>query len=139
MRPGTPAPGCSGETAAPAGWLAAAALALGALAASGAAGCGSRQPGLEEPVAEDIHQLPQPPDSCINDHDCDVVDACCRCDQGGKRFAIRTDAIADFMVERKQRCAGVTCLQATSIDPSCRAELVCGNFGRCRLVPPRQF
>jgi hypothetical protein len=131
-------------TGAPIRWLATAALALGlstlgVLAASGAAGCGSHGPAVEEPVMEDSHVLPQPPDSCISIHDCDVVDACCRCDEGGKRLAIRVDAIADFMVERQKRCAGVTCLQMTSNDPSCRGELVCGNFGRCRLVPPHQF
>jgi hypothetical protein len=117
-------------------WLGAAALALG-LSALAAPGCGSRGPAIEEPSMED-HVLPQPPDSCITNHDCDVVDACCRCDQGGKRLAIRVDAIADFMVERQQRCAGVTCVQMTSNDPSCRGELVCGNYGRCRLVPPHQ-
>jgi len=119
-------------------WLPAAALGLAALAASGAAGCGERAPAVEEPAMDD-HRLPQPPDSCITDHDCDVVDACCRCDEGGKRLAIRVDAIADFMVERQQRCAGVRCLPMTSNDPSCTGELVCGNFGRCRLVPPHQF
>jgi hypothetical protein len=104
-----------------------------------AAGCGSRGPAIEEPVAEDTHQLPPAPDSCITNFDCDVVDACCRCDQGGKRIAIRKDSVAEFMVEREQRCAGVNCLPVTSNDPSCRGELVCGNFGRCRLVPPRPF
>jgi hypothetical protein len=124
-------------------WLGAAALGLctlGALAASGAAGCGPRGPAVEEPepVTDDSHRLPQPSDSCITDHDCDVVDACCRCDEGGKRLAIRVDAVADFMVERQQRCAGVRCLPMTSNDPSCTGELHCGNFGRCRLVPPHQ-
>lgn len=128
-------------------WLGTAALGLcalgtlGALAASGATGCGGSRPGpaIEEPVVEDPHRLPQPPDACITDHDCDVVDACCRCDEGGKRIAIRVDAVADFMVERGRACAGVTCMPMTSNDPSCTAELVCGNFGRCRLVPPHQF
>jgi hypothetical protein len=123
-------------------WLGAAALGLctlGTLGALAGVGCGSRGPAIEEPVMDDGHQLPQPPDSCISNHDCDVVDACCRCDQGGKRFAIRTDAIADFMVERQKVCAGVNCLPMTSNDPSCTADLVCGNFGRCRLVPPHQF
>lgn len=123
-------------------WLGAAAVALctlGALTASGSIACGSRGPAVEEPAMEDNHQLPQPPDSCISEHDCDVVDACCRCDEGGKRIAIRVDAIADFMVERQQRCAGVRCTPMTSNDPSCRGDLVCGNFGRCRLVPPHQF
>jgi hypothetical protein len=70
-------------------------------------------------VIDPTPQLPQPPDSCINHVDCDVVDACCRGDAGGKRIAIRKDAVADFMVEREQRCAGVMCAQVTSIDPSC--------------------
>jgi len=122
-----------------AGWLAAAALAGVVLATTSAIGCGSRAPALEEPVMDDPYTLPQPPDSCVSKYDCDVVDACCRCDQGGKRFAIRTDAIADFMVEREQRCAGAHCIEATSIDPSCTADLVCGNFGRCRLVPHHVF
>jgi hypothetical protein len=128
-------------------WLCAAALGLsmqgmpgmlGALAGVGVIACGSRGPVLEEP-AEDTHQLPPAPDTCVTGFDCDVVDACCRCDQGGKRIAIRKDAIAEFMVEREQRCAGVNCPLATSNDPSCRAELVCGNYGRCRLVPVRPF
>jgi hypothetical protein len=127
-------------------WLGTAALGLlctlgtlGALAVSAAAGCGSRGPAVEEPVMDETPRLAQPPDSCISEHDCDVVDACCRCDEGGKRFAIRVDAIADFMVERQQRCAGVKCLPLTSNDPSCKGELVCGNYGRCRLVPRHQF
>ncbi|HEX3766658.1 MAG TPA: hypothetical protein VHW23_48520 [Kofleriaceae bacterium] len=115
------------------------ALAVRALTAAAAFGCGSRAPVIEEPDMNDTYVLPQPPDSCITNYDCDVVDACCRCDQGGKQFAIRKDAIADFMVERDQRCAGVHCIQATSIDPSCNGDLVCGNFGRCRLVPPHIF
>jgi hypothetical protein len=123
----------------------AAALAASLLALVGAVaapGCGSRGPGpaIEEPSMEDTsHQLPQPPDSCVNVHDCDTVDACCRCDEGGKRLAIRADAVADFMVERQARCAGVQCVQMTSNDLSCKGELVCGNYGRCRFVPPHQF
>lgn len=120
-------------------WLGTAAVGLlCTLGAPVVSSCGPRGPAIEEP-AMDSPKLTQPPDSCITDHDCDVVDDCCRCDEGGKRFAIRVDAIADFMVERQERCAGVKCLPMTSNDPSCRGDLVCGNFGRCRLVPPRQF
>lgn len=130
-------------TAAMLRWLGTAAVSLlctlGTLGALAASGCGSRGPAIEEPVMDETPRLAQPPDSCISPHDCDVVDACCRCDEGGKQFAIRVDAIADFMVERQQRCAGVKCVQMTSNDPSCKGELVCGNFGRCRLVPPHQF
>ncbi len=43
------------------------------------------------------------------------------------------------MVERERVCAGVSCMPVTSNDPSCHGELVCGNFGRCRLVPPHVF
>jgi hypothetical protein len=85
-------------TAAPVRWLGAAAVGLCALGAGGVLGaavaCGSRGPAIEEPVAEDTHPLPPAPDSCITHFDCDVVDACCRCDQGGKRIAIRKDSVA---------------------------------------------
>ncbi len=69
-------------TAASIRWIGTAALGLCTPATL--VGCGSRGPVVEEPVAEDDHRLPPAPDSCMNHHDCDVVDACCRCDQGGK-------------------------------------------------------
>jgi hypothetical protein len=115
---------------APIGWLVAAALALGTPPVLSALGCGGSQS-----MADSTPRMPPPPDSCITDFDCDVVDDCCRCDSGGRQIAIRKDAVADFMVERDQRCAGAMCPLMTSNDASCNADLKCGSYGRCRLIP----
>jgi hypothetical protein len=112
-----------------AAWLAAsvACVALGVLGSFGPLGCG----GMTEPQPT----MRQPPASCMTDHDCDAVPDCCGCDGGGKRFAIRADAVAEYMVARQDHCGAVQCPQTTGIHPSCNAELHCGSYGECRLVP----
>jgi hypothetical protein len=110
-------------------WLAAglACVALGVLGALGPFGCGS--------MTEAAPTMRQPPADCMTDHDCDVVPDCCGCNGAGRRFAIRRDAVPEYMVARQEHCGNVQCPLAMSIDSSCNAELHCGSYGACRLVP----
>ncbi|HMG56111.1 MAG TPA: hypothetical protein VK601_21580 [Kofleriaceae bacterium] len=109
------------------------ALVAAAVLAALAAGCGSAASAPEQPAP-----ITRPDDSCSTGDDCDLVDACCGCSAGGKRMAIRRDAVAGFVATHDQRCAGVMCAQMISTDPSCDAEAVCGNRGRCRVAPHMQ-
>jgi len=107
---------------------------LGAsLAALFAIGCGPAPaaPGKPAPITE-------PATNCTTADDCDLVDACCGCNAGGKKFAIRKDAVAGFLASREQRCGGVVCAQMISTDPSCDAEAICGSRNRCRVAPHMQ-
>jgi hypothetical protein len=113
-------------------WPAVAVVAVVATLLGGALGTGC---GGSRTQTSDGPALPRVDDSCMSDNDCDVADTCCTCDEGGKRIAMRRDALAEFMGAREERCGGVTCAQMISIDPSCRASVRCGNFGRCQLVP----
>jgi hypothetical protein len=108
-------------------------LCLGIAAAALAAGCGSRPAAPDQPAP-----ILQPADSCTTADDCDLVDACCGCSAGGKRIAIRKDAVAGFTASHDQRCAGVMCAQMMSTDPSCDAEAICGSRNRCRVAPHMQ-
>lgn len=112
----------------------AALAAVAALAAPGAAGCGSATPATPDRPAP----ITQPADHCTTADDCDLVDACCGCNAGGKKIAIRKDAVAGFLASREQRCAGVMCAQFISQDPSCDAEAICGSRNRCRVAPHMQ-
>ena len=98
-----------------------------------AAGCGSTAAPPDKPAP-----ITRPDDSCSTGDDCDLVDACCGCSAGGTRIAIRKDAVAGFLATRDQRCADVVCTQMISTDPTCDAEAVCGNRGRCRVAPHMQ-
>ena len=110
------------------------ALALLAFAALSAFGCGSsKAPPPDKPVP-----ITEPATDCTTADDCDLVDACCGCNAGGKRLAIRKDAVTGFMASREQRCGDVVCTQMISTDPSCDAEAICGSRNRCRVAPHMQ-
>jgi hypothetical protein len=110
------------------------ALATLAIAAAAlAAGCGSKPAAPDQPAP-----VLQPADNCTTADDCDLVDACCGCSAGGKKIAIRKDAVAGFMASQGQRCAAVSCLAVMSTDPSCDAEAICGSRNRCRVAPHMQ-
>jgi hypothetical protein len=98
-----------------------------------AIGCGSSKPatgtGSAAPITGDL------PDSCTTSEDCELVQACCGCNAGGKQIAIRKDAVAGFEAARPQRCADNMCAQVISTDASCNAEAVCGQNGRCEVSP----
>lgn len=114
-------------------------LAIAALATATALGstlgCGGGKPaaGPDQPAA-----VTEPPDSCATADDCQLVDACCGCNAGGKKLAIRKDAVAAFEASHEQRCGGVMCAQFISQDPSCDAEAICGSRNRCRIAPHMQ-
>jgi hypothetical protein len=112
-----------------------------------AVGCGSK-PTTSDPSSPSQPSAPadpaapagsaDPPDQCTTGDDCELVDACCGCNAGGKKIAIRKDAVAAFEATRAQRCGDVMCAQMISQDPSCSAEAICGNRNRCRVAPHMQ-
>ena len=110
-------------------WLAASCV-IGVL---GASGCGPKPSAPDKPTP-----ITEPADSCTTSDDCDLVDACCGCNAGGRKLAIRKDAVAGFLASREQRCGGVMCAQVISTDPSCDAEAICGSRNRCRVAPHMQ-
>ena len=80
----------------------------------------------------------EPDTRCTTADDCDLIDACCGCNAGGRKLAIRKDAVAGFTASRDQRCGTVMCAQMISADPSCDAEAICGSRNRCRVAPHMQ-
>ena len=74
-------------------------------------------------------------DACSSDADCTLVEACCGCTAGGRRLAIRADAVASYDASRPQRCGGEMCSQVMSTHASCDAEATCGQNGHCRVAP----
>jgi hypothetical protein len=81
---------------------------------------------------------PAPPapgelDTCSRDEDCTLVDACCGCNMGGRRVAIRKDAVAAHESAREHQCAGSRCKGGISAHSSCDAEAVCGD-GHCKIM-----
>jgi hypothetical protein len=109
-----------------------------------AIGCGSKpppsdQPAPSEPAAPSSQPAStEPADSCTAADDCALVDACCGCNAGGKKIAIRKDAVAGFESSRAERCGDVMCAQMISTDPSCDAEAICGSRNRCQVAPHMQ-
>lgn len=105
------------------------------LAALLAMSCGSK-------TAAPAPDKPAPPseisDTCKTADDCELVDACCGCSAGGKKMAIRKDAVAGFQASHEQRCGEVMCAQVISTDPSCDAEAICGSRNHCRVAPHMQ-
>ena len=77
---------------------------------------------------------PSDPKSCTVDDDCALVDACCGCARGGKRFALRKDAVAAHEAQRAKTCAGETCKAGELVHSSCDAEPVCRD-GQCAVQP----
>lgn len=98
-----------------------------------AIGCGSAAAPPDKPV-----MTAESADSCTTADDCELVDACCGCNAGGKKIAIRKDAIAGFASTRAQRCGTQVCAQMISQDPSCDGEAICGSRNRCRIAPHMQ-
>jgi hypothetical protein len=98
-----------------------------------AVACGSKQPASDPPASGS-----ELADHCTTGDDCELVDACCGCNAGGKRIAIRKDAVAGYEATRAQRCGEVMCAQVISQDLSCDAEAICGNRNRCRVAPHMQ-
>jgi hypothetical protein len=96
-----------------------------------AIGCGAKAP----PAADKPPPTTEIADSCTTADDCELVDACCGCNAGGKKLAIRKDAVASFVATHEQRCADQMCPQVISTDPSCDAEAICGSRNRCRVAP----
>ena len=107
-----------------------------ALAALVALGCGS--PSASAPPPDKPVSRADSADSCTTADDCELVDACCGCNSGGKKIAIRKDAVAGFQSTREQRCGGQMCAMHISTDPSCDAEAICGSHNRCRVAPHMQ-
>ena len=100
-----------------------------------ALGCGSSK---TAPASGPTPITGELPDACTAPEDCELVPACCGCNAGGKQIAIRKDAIAGFEAARPQRCGDNLCAQVISTDPSCTAEAVCGQNGRCEVAPHMQ-
>ena len=71
--------------------------------------------------------------SCSTADDCTLVEACCGCSAGGRRVAIRKDAVAEYDATRAQRCGDSVCAQVISTDPSCNAEATC-EAGACTVM-----
>lgn len=112
---------------------------LGALVGLGAAGCGGTPASPSAPAPGDQPApVTEPADHCTTADDCELVDACCGCNAGGRKIAIRRDAVAAFEASRAQRCADTLCAQVISTDPSCDAEAICGSRNRCRVAPHMQ-
>lgn len=97
-------------------------------------GCGGKPPDKPGRPSEPA----EPADNCAVSEECDLVDACCGCNAGGRKLAIRKDAVAAFTASYQERCRGQMCPQMISQHPSCDAEAVCGNRNRCRVAPHMQ-
>lgn len=103
------------------------------------AACGSSKPsGGANSAPKPLDPNASLPDECKVSEDCALVQACCGCNAGGKQIAIRADAVVSFEASREQRCGGQMCAQMISTDPSCDAEAVCGQNGRCIVAPHLQ-
>lgn len=72
-------------------------------------------------------------DTCTTAEDCTLVDACCGCNAGGRRVAIRKDAIAEYDATRQARCGDSMCAQVMSDHSSCNAEATC-EAGHCKVM-----
>jgi len=105
----------------------------------GALGCGASPPAPAPGVANGQPAPVTEPDThCTTADDCELVDACCGCNAGGSKLAIRKDAVAGFAASHAQRCGNAMCAQMISQDPSCDAEPICGSRNRCRVAPHMQ-
>ncbi len=103
----------------------AALAALGLAAACGPQGAPSSPPTKPVPLASDR-------DTCTVAEDCALVEACCGCSAGGRRVAIRKDAVGEYAATRMERCGQNICTTNMSNDPSCNAEATCDGE-RCKV------
>jgi hypothetical protein len=72
-------------------------------------------------------------DACTTAEDCTLVEACCGCTAGGKRVAIRKDAVAEYDATRGERCGDSVCPQVISTHSSCNAEATC-EANHCKVM-----
>ena len=72
-----------------------------------AVGCGSKPPDKPAPRSDPG----EPADNCTVSEECALVDACCGCNAGGRKLAIRKDAVAAFTASYQDRCRGQMCPQ----------------------------
>jgi hypothetical protein len=72
-------------------------------------------------------------DNCTTADECTLVEACCGCTAGGKKVAIRKDAVAEYDAGRQQRCGDSMCPQVMSDHSSCNAEATC-EAGHCKVM-----
>lgn len=94
------------------------------------AACGNKSaPGPAAKPARNANEL----DTCKAPEDCTLVDACCGCNAGGKRVALRKDAVAEYDASRTQRCGDSMCTQMMSTHSSCDAEATC-DAGHCKVM-----
>ncbi|MEO8706728.1 MAG: hypothetical protein ABI867_42270, partial [Kofleriaceae bacterium] len=80
-------------------------------------GCGQQATPGKPPPAD--------PKSCTVAEDCTLVEACCGCNAGGRRVAIRKDAVAEYDATRPKRCGDSACTTVMSTHSSCNAEATC--------------
>jgi hypothetical protein len=97
-------------------------LALGCSGSQAPSGGGSTKP----PIAAERA-------SCTTADDCTLVEACCGCSAGGRRVAIRKDAVGEYDATRAQRCGDSICKTVISQHPSCHAEAGC-EAGVCVVL-----
>jgi hypothetical protein len=72
--------------------------------------------------------------ACTKDEDCQLVDQCCDCNNGGGRIAIRADQLGHYRDQHAKECGGMVCTAQISTDASCNAEAACHD-GRCTVQP----
>lgn len=91
--------------------------------------CGSKTP------TPDVKKPPNAADrdACTSADDCTLVEACCGCTAGGKRVAIRKDAVAEYDATRRERCGDSMCTQVMSTHSSCNAEATC-EANHCKVM-----
>lgn len=96
------------------------------------AACGNSKPGTTSSNKPPINAADR--NDCTVAEDCTLVEACCGCAAGGKRVAIRKDAVAEYDASRPQRCGDQVCTAMMSTHSSCNAEATC-EAGRCKVLP----
>ncbi len=113
------------------------AVVLGVAIAAAVVACGAKATPPSDPGGAGSGSAPPyaaDRSACTTAGECTLVEACCGCNAGGRRVAIRKDAVADYDVTRDQRCHDTTCAQMISQDASCDAEAGCEG-GRCVVLP----
>jgi len=98
-----------------------------------ALGCGHAAPSS----SSETPPAPADRDTCTRSEECTLVDACCGCNAGGRRVAIRKDYVATYDAGRASRCKTSVCAQHVSTDETCEAEAICNALNRC-VVQPHQ-
>lgn len=69
---------------------------------------------------------------CSQDSECALTTAdCCGCNAAGKQIGVRADVVASLAQRRAPVCAGVSCAQSISDDPTCTATKAVCRAGKC--------